>query len=89
VDGGNKTSKESRRKRFNKHRGGKMSKIIGIFFSPKEVFAKLNEKPDWIVPVVITIVVSLIFTMIVLPRVIIPEQTKRIMEMDGLTEEQK
>ena len=40
-------------------------------------------------PVVITIVISLIFTMIVLPRVIIPEQTKRIMEMDRLTEEQK
>ncbi len=66
-----------------------MKKILGIFFSPKEVFVKLNEKPDWIVPVVITIVVSLVFTMIVLPRVIIPEQTKRIMEMDRLTEAQK
>jgi hypothetical protein len=89
VSGGKENSKDSGRKRFNKYRGGDMKKILGIFFSPKEVFVKLNDKPDWIVPVVVTILVSLIFTMIVLPRVIVPEQTKRIMEMDRLTEAQK
>jgi len=66
-----------------------MKKIIDLYFSPVETFKKLNEKPDWVIPVVLTLIVALIFTMIALPKVIIPEQSKRIMEMEQLTEEQK
>ncbi|MCK4234250.1 YIP1 family protein [candidate division WOR-3 bacterium] len=66
-----------------------MKKIIDLYFSPVETFKKLNEKPDWVIPVVLTLIVALIFTMIALPKVIIPEQSKRIMEMEQLTEEQR
>jgi len=66
-----------------------MKKIVDLFFSPMEVFKHLNEKPDWIIPVVITLVVVLIFSIIALPRVILPERSKRIMGMEQLTPEQK
>lgn len=66
-----------------------MKKIIDLYFSPKEVFKQLNEKPDWVIPVVLALVVSLIFTMILLPKVILPEGSKKILEMERLTEEQK
>lgn len=66
-----------------------MKKIMDIFFSPVGVFKQLNEKPDWLLPVAITIVIVLIFSMIALPKVIIPERSKKIMGMERLTPEQK
>jgi len=66
-----------------------MKKILDLYFSPVNTFKHLNEKPDWIIPVVITLVVVLMFSMIALPRVIVPEGAKRIMSMEQLTPEQK
>ncbi len=66
-----------------------MKKILDIYFSPKEVFKQLEEKPDWVIPVVLTLVVSLIFTMVLLPKVILPEGSKKILAIERLTEEQK
>lgn len=66
-----------------------MKKLLNLYFNPVDVFKQLNEKPDWVIPVIITLVIILILTMVALPKVIIPEQSKRIMEMDRLTEEQK
>ncbi len=66
-----------------------MKKILDLYFSPKEVFKQLDEKPNWVIPVVLTLVVSLIFTMILLPKVILPEGSKKILAMERLTEEQK
>ncbi len=65
-----------------------MKKIVDLFFSPVKTFTQLNDKPDWIIPVVITLVIVLIFSIITLPRVILPEKSKGIMEME-LTQEQK
>lgn len=66
-----------------------MKKILNLYFSPLETFKEIDEKADWLIPVVITIVVVLVFTMVSLPKVIIPEREKRIMGMEQLTEEQK
>ena len=66
-----------------------MKKLLNLYFSPVEVFKQLSEKPDWVIPVIITLVIILILTMVALPKVIIPEQSKRIMEMEQLQEAQK
>lgn len=66
-----------------------MKKLLNLYFSPVETFKKLNEKPDWVIPIVITLVVILIFTMIALPRIILPEKAKMIEEMEQLPEEYK
>ena len=69
--------------------GGKMKKLLNLYFSPMETFKALNEKPDWIIPIVVTVVVVLIMTMIALPKVILPDRAETIMEMDQLPEEYK
>ena len=66
-----------------------MKKILNLYFSPLETFKALNQKPDWLIPVIISIIVILAFTMVALPKVILPERGKKIMEMDKLTQEQK
>lgn len=66
-----------------------MKKLLNLYFSPLETFNQINEKPDWIIPFVITLMVVLVFTVITIPRVSLPEGKKRIMEMDNLTQEQK
>ena len=43
-----------------------------VFFSPKELFERLDQKPTWVLPMVTVIVVSLIMTLILLPTVIRP-----------------
>ncbi len=66
-----------------------MKKIMNLYFSPMETFKALNEKPDWIIPIVVTVVVVLIMTMIALPKVILPDRAKAITEMDQIPEEYK
>ena len=34
-------------------------RIIGVFFSPNETFASIAKQPDWVVPLVITLLLSL------------------------------
>jgi hypothetical protein len=49
-----------------------------VFFSPKELFEKLDEKPTWILPMVTVIVVSLVMTLILLPTVIRPYTLEKL-----------
>ena len=66
-----------------------MKKILDLYFSPTDLFKQLDEKPDWLLPVVITLIIILIFSMLTLPKVLLPERSKRIMSMQNLTPEQK
>jgi hypothetical protein len=71
-------------------KGGSMIKrILNLYFSPVETFKAVNEKPDWIVPISLSIVVILIMTTLAMPGIIIPDQMKRIEEMERLPEEAK
>jgi hypothetical protein len=69
--------------------GGRMRKLLNIYFNPKETFTQLNEKPDWIIPISITLVVIIVFTMLALPKIILPERAKMIEESDRIPEEFK
>jgi hypothetical protein len=64
-----------------------VKRILNLYFSPVETFKAVNEKPDWIVPILLTIVVIIIMTLIASPKIIIPEQIKHIQEMERLPEE--
>ncbi len=66
-----------------------VKKILNLYFSPAETFKAVNEKPDWIIPISLSIVVILIMTMFAMPDIILPEQAKRIAEMEQLPEEIK
>lgn len=66
-----------------------MKKILNVYFNPLETFKQLNEKPDWIIPISITLIVIVAFTMLALPKIILPERAKMIEESDRIPEEFK
>lgn len=68
---------------------GKLKRIINIFLSPAEVFEELKNESDWLLPLSIIIVVSLLSTLLLLPSVIIPNQAEMIAKNPNLTLEQK
>jgi hypothetical protein len=39
--------------------GGSISRIFGVFFSPKETFASIAQRPTWLTPVILSCIVSL------------------------------
>jgi hypothetical protein len=61
-------------------------RLIGIIFSPGEIFADLNRKPRWLVPMLIAIVISVGFAYFFEWRVkpdwndLVRVQTKKILE---------
>lgn len=65
-----------------------IERVIKIFYSPREVFSYLNDKPDWIIPVVILVGVSLLMVSLTYSPIIKPEQVKRIEDSSRLSPEQ-
>jgi hypothetical protein len=43
---------------------GAMSRVVGVFFSPKETFADVARRPSWIVPMLILVLCSLAFNIV-------------------------
>ncbi len=66
----------------------RLSKIMGIFSRPKETFGSIDEKPDWLLPFLILIAVSILSLVITYHKVLLPEQITKVTEMGNLTEEQ-
>ncbi len=65
-----------------------MERVTKVFYSPREVFSHLNEKPGWFIPVLILVVVSLIAISLTYSPIIRPEQIKRIEASPRLSPEQ-
>ena len=49
--------------------GNSFSRIIGAFFSPKETFASIAERPTWLAPVILSCIVSFALIMVFSNRV--------------------
>jgi hypothetical protein len=45
------------------------ARMIGVLFSPDETFASIARKPDWVVPLIVLMVISLVSGLILSPRV--------------------
>jgi hypothetical protein len=50
----------------NEREMGVLSRIIGIFTSPKETFASIDRKPTWLVPFIIMIVVTMVMQLLIM-----------------------
>lgn len=61
-------------------------RFIGIFLSPREAIESINRKPNWLVPLIIIALASLIFTMVTLP-ISMPEQMQK--QREKLEEQNK
>lgn len=67
-----------------------LEKVIGVFLSPKKTFEAIDQRPDWVVPLIIILFIILVFTIVTAP-VTIPEQMekqKERMEERGMSDEQ-
>jgi hypothetical protein len=65
-------------------------KILNVFFAPRKTFESINQKPDWLVPMIIVVVVALVFTTLIMP-VVMPEQMAKQrtkLEQQGMSSEQ-
>lgn len=64
-----------------------MGSLAKIFHSPKEVFEKVDEKPNWLLPFLTVIFVSLIVTAVLLPTVLEPAAVEGVQSKYGNSEE--
>lgn len=65
-----------------------VERIVKVFYSPREVFAYLGEKPDWLVPLIILMVVSVLAVFLTYSPIIKVEQMRRFEDSSRFTQEQ-
>lgn len=67
-----------------------MSKILDIFVAPTKVFTSLKQKPEWVLPFIILLVVVALSTIVTLTltRDAIMAQQEEVMRQRGMSEEQ-
>lgn len=67
-----------------------LQKVVGIFLAPQKTFEAIDQRPDWLVPLIIILFITLVFTIVTAP-VTIPEQMEKQrerMEEKGMSDEQ-
>jgi hypothetical protein len=57
-------------------------RIIGVFFSPTETFQSIARKPDWVVPLLVLCVISLVSAWLISTRVDFGDLARQAMEMN-------
>jgi len=67
-----------------------MNKIIDLYFSPGRVFRGLKEKPEWIVPLIVVLIVLAIISLLTISstRDLISARQEEAMKERGMTDEQ-
>ena len=51
---------ESKEKNF-------FEKWIGVYFTPSETFESIDRKPDWILPLLLTAIITVVFIFLMAP----------------------
>lgn len=62
------------------HNLGLLSRIVGVFTSPSNTAKAIGEKPNWLIPAIIILLLMLLFTYLAKP-VIIQETVTRVEQM--------
>ena len=63
------------------------SRVLKVFYSPREVFESLDRRPEWIWAALLGLVISLALTFVLLPRVFLPEQLAALRDNPNITPE--
>jgi hypothetical protein len=58
-------------------------RIIGVLFSPDATFASIARRPDWVVPLVLLLIVSLAAGVIMAPRIDFAAPAREAMEQNS------
>ena len=83
ADEGLTTAQES------EHSFSRGKRFWNTYFAPGELFRDLAIKPDWLVPCIIVLVITLASTYVLWPRVIMPSQLEQIEQREGIPDEQR
>lgn len=62
--------------------------ILGIYYQPDKVFEGMKDQPRWLVPLIVSVVFTLIVTAIILPTIVMPEQAANIANNPDIPAEQ-
>jgi hypothetical protein len=55
-----------------------LNDILGTYYQPDKVFEGMKEKPRWLIPLIISVIFTLIVTAIILPKFVLPEQAAKL-----------
>jgi hypothetical protein len=55
--------------------------FLNIYTSPSKTFTKLSEKPKWLIPLIIVVIVSILLSLVALSRTNWDEQKAKVREM--------
>ena len=64
-----------------------LERWFGLYFSPSETFASIDRKPDWILPLALLSVISVVAFILLLP-IIREGQIQAMMDRQGMTYDQ-
>ena len=69
---------------------GFMGKAFNIFLDPKKTFHSLDNKPDWIMPLIVILIIAVTFTYLIMPIVMPIQMEKQAEKMaeQGMSAEQ-
>jgi hypothetical protein len=67
-----------------------LQRIIGVFTVPTKTFEKIDKKPDWIIPLAIVIVITMLFTYFSMPYIMEEKMVQQQEELvnSGLSQEE-
>jgi hypothetical protein len=60
-----------------------LSRIIGVFLSPKETFEDINRKPDWLIPAILIVLVTLAATFVFMSHADMGDLINQQLEKQG------
>lgn len=63
-------------------------RIAKMFYAPREVFSYISDRPDWFIPLIIYVGVSILGVSLIFSPIIRPAQIEKIEESSRLTPEQ-
>jgi hypothetical protein len=67
------------------------NKMAAVFTSPKKAYEAISEKPDWLAPMIVLVLVGILFAVTVVPSVILPDVMEKNIEQmrdRGMTDAQ-
>jgi hypothetical protein len=64
-------------------------RLIGIYYQPARVFEAMKQKPQWLLPLIIGSLVTVLVTVIILKPIVFPEQIVRINANPDIPDEAK
>jgi len=65
-----------------------LNDILGTYYQPDKVFEGMRDKPRWLIPLIVSVVFTLIVTAIILPTIVLPEQAAKMASNPDIPAEQ-